>query len=341
MSKELLYILCANKLKEKELYRIFKVSGSAEEVEAHAKSAFSKEDIIMAKKQAEKMKTLSVQVTAIYDEGYPSPLKNIDYAPPILFYRGEYKAADVNGIGIVGSRNASLNGRRLTDKLIGDMNSMPITIVSGMALGIDTTAHNSALKNNLRTIAVLGSGLDIIYPSQNRQLFEKIPRNGAIFSEHPLGTQPLSYHFPKRNRIISGLSKAVVIVEASEKSGSLITARFAMEQNKDVYSFPRTPLENNSEGNNNLIKIGAKIVTSANDVLSDIFPKLKPIRQKPHVKVSAEEEKILSMLSEGPVNIDRLCFVLDMGPATLANFLLSMEMKGLIRELPGKTYIRD
>lgn len=341
MSKELLYVLCANKLKEKELYRVFGVSGGPEELEKVTKTAFSREDMFMAKKQADRMKALSVKVTSVYESDYPEPLKKIEYAPPILFYRGGYTAADIDAIGIVGSRNASVKGRQLAEKLIADMNGMPITIVSGMAIGIDTVAHTAALDNNLRTVAVLGCGLDVMYPSQNKLLFQKIAEKGAVFSEHPLGTQPLPFHFPKRNRIISGLSKAVIIVEAGEKSGSLITAGFATEQHRDVYAFPRTPLDKNSAGNNNLIKIGAKIVTAAADILEDIFPKLKPAKKKIAVKISKEEEKILSLLSEEPVNIDRLCFMLDIGPATLANFLLSLEMKSLVKELPGKYYARN
>lgn len=341
MSKEELYVLCCLKLKEKELYHLEKTVSSVEKLEIATKLSFTSDDIKKAKEISCYMQKKDIKVSAFFDEDYPQVLRNTPFYPPFLFYVGNYEKKDEESISVVGSRKASLKGLQLTEILIKDLSQIPVTIVSGLASGIDTKAHNVALEMGLKTIAVLGSGIDVIYPAENKDLYKKIAENGVIFSEHPPKTPPLAYHFPKRNRIISGLSKAVVVVEAGEKSGSLITARYAMEQNKELFVFPRTPLDKNSEGNNNLIKIGAKIITKAEDILKDVFnytPQTKT--QKRDITLSNEEKKVLSHIAEEPINIETLCFLLDIGPSTLANFLLILEIKGLIKELPGKFYIR-
>lgn len=341
--KELIYILCGLLLKESELYKLFVMAKDIEDVEKCIVNRAKKDDIEEGKKKLHRLKNLDGMAISIFDEKYPSPLKNIYNAPPILYAVGEYKEEDKEALAVVGSRNISERGKILTEILIKDLQDSNITIVSGLAIGVDTIAHREALKRGLRTIAVLGSGIDVIYPSDNRSLFGKIKEKAVVFTEQPLGVKPLPYNFPKRNRIISGLSKAVVVVEAGEKSGSLITARYAADQNRDVYTFPRTPLDKNSEGNNYLIRVGAKIVTSGKDVIDEIFPHLaKNInnKRKKEIVLSEEEKKILSLLQEAPVNIEKLCFSLDIGPPTLANFLLNLELKGLIKELPGKLYIK-
>lgn len=336
-----MYILCCLKLKEKELYYLEQTVSSVEALESATKLSFEKDDIKKAKELLNYMQKKEIRVTAFFDNDYPQVLKEIPYYPPFLFYRGNYKREDAEAIGVVGSRKASLKGLQLTETLIKDLSQMPITIVSGLAAGIDAMAHKTAIESGLRTIAVLGSGIDVVYPAENRGLYEKIGESGVIFSEYLPKTPPLAHHFPKRNRIISGLSKAIVVVEAGERSGSLITARYAMEHNKELFVFPRTPLDKNSEGNNNLIKIGAKIITRAEDILKDVFNgvTIEKVTKK-EVKLSAEEEQVLSHISEEPVNIETLCFLLDIGPSTLANFLLILEMKGLVKELPGKFYVR-
>ncbi|MCX7769733.1 MAG: DNA-processing protein DprA [Proteobacteria bacterium] len=342
MSKELLYILCSIKLKEKELYEVFRKASTIKELEEFVSNKFSNDDIERGKNYLKKMKGESIKVTSLLEEDYPKMLKNIDYPPPILFYKGEYLDLDENAIAFVGSRDASLKSIDIVDSYIKDFQDLPICIVSGLARGVDSIAQNKAIEYGLRTIGVLGCGIDIIYPSSNRDLFNKVIKQGCIFSEFPLGTPALPQNFPRRNRIISGLSKAVLVVESGERSGSLITARFAIEQSRELFAIPRTPLEKNSKGNNILIKNGAKIATSGKDIIEDVFPQLLKDETKKHplVNLSKEEEEILSNIGEEPVNFDTLCFLLDKGPSTLANFLLQLELKGLIRALPGKSYTK-
>ncbi len=341
MSKEELYLLCSLKLKEKELYYLEKTVFSLEALENTTKNMFTGEDISRARDLCKHMKIRGIRVCAYFDEDYPPVLRNITYYPPFLFYVGQYKQEDINGIAVIGSRKASLKGIELTEKLIKELSQINTTIISGMAAGIDTKAHKTAIETGLRTIAVLGSGIDVVYPVENRALYQRIAENGVVFSEHPPKTPPLPFHFPKRNRIISGLSKAVVVVEAGERSGSLITARYAMEQNRELFVFPRTPLERNSEGNNNLIKLGAKVVTKGDDIIKDLFPDMKSSQPLKEIKLLPEEEKIISAMPEEPVNIDSLCFLLDMGPSTLANFLLILEIKGFVESLPGNVYMKN
>lgn len=341
--KELLYILCSILLKESELYKLFAISKTLVDIENYISKKAEKRDIELAKKNLRLLHSLSAHVISLFDEEYPEQLRDIYNAPPILYYVGSYLKEDRQALAIVGSRNLSDKGKILTELLINDISNYPITTVSGMAIGIDTIVHRESLNKGLRTIAVLGSGIDIIYPETNRGLFKKISENGAIFTEQPLGTKPFPYNFPKRNRIISGLSRGIVVVEAGERSGSLITARYGAEQNREVFTFPRTPLDKNSDGNNYLIKVGAKVITSGKDILEELFPDMAKDAKKERVyeyKLSPEELKILQLIEEEPVNIEKLCFSLDIGPPTLANFLLNLELKGFIKELPGKFYIK-
>lgn len=341
MSKELLYILCTLSLKEKDLYKVFQDADTHAELENVVSEKFCEEDFKKAKECLKKISQEGIKITSILDEDYPEPLKNIDYPPPILFYKGEYREGDKNAIAFVGSRDSSMKSVDITEYFIKDFENLPITIVSGLARGVDSCAHNLALKYGLRTIGVLGCGIDIIYPASNRHLYNEIVKNGCIFSEFPIGTPPMPHNFPRRNRIISGLSKAVVVVESSEKSGSLITARFAMEQGKELFAIPRTPLDKNSKGNNSLIRNGAKIAISGKDILEDLFPEYtKEFVREYKINLSEDEKNILSHIGEEPINFDTLCFLLDKGPSTLANFLLQLELKGVIRALPGKSYIK-
>jgi len=220
-------------------------------------------DAIMEKLQKENIKT-----AVIDGELYPEPLKEI-YGPPVLiYYRGQLPEREAFNLAVVGSRNYSSYGRMAVERIVDDLAKNGLTIVSGLALGIDALAHNAALKAGGRTMAVLGSGLDkqSIYPSSNRYLADKIiGYGGAVISEFPVGSPPLKHHFPQRNRVISGLSLGTLIIEASEKSGSLITARFALEQNREVFAVPGSIYSPNSDGANGLIKQGARAVTGADD----------------------------------------------------------------------------
>lgn len=222
--------------------------------------------------EMEKLDKEGIGLITIQDKNYPMLLKEI-YSPPALLYvKGKMKPKDSLGLGIVGSRRLSLYGEQTTPPLTAELARAGLTIISGLAKGIDTLAHQAALEVGGRTIAVLGSGIDSrsVYPYSNRDLAEKITKSGgAVISEFPIGTQPLPQHFPQRNRIISGLSKGILIIEATKRSGALITARDALEQNRDVFAIPGPIFAQNSFGPNNLIKMGAKLVSQASDILEE------------------------------------------------------------------------
>jgi len=222
--------------------------------------------------QMELLAKEEIDLITILDKNYPKLLKEI-YAPPALLYvRGKFEPNDEFSLGIVGTRKLSPYGKQITPLITADLAQTGLTIISGLAKGIDTLAHQAVLDVNGRTIAVLGSGLDksSIYPFVNRQLAEEISQQGAVISEFPFGTKPLAQHFPQRNRIISGLSLGILVIEAAEKSGSLITARNALEQNRDVFAIPGPILSQSSLGPNNLIKMGAKLVSQANDIIEEL-----------------------------------------------------------------------
>ena len=222
--------------------------------------------------EMEKLLKENIDLITIQDKNYPKLLKEI-YAPPALLYiKGNLEPNDKISIGIVGTRNPSSYGNQITPLITKDLSNFGLTIISGLAKGIDTLAHQATLNANGRTIAVLGTGIDkkSIYPAINIQLAEEITHKGALISEFPIGTQPAAQNFPQRNRIISGLSLGVLVIEASEKSGSLITARNALEQNRDVFAIPGNVFSINSLGPNKLIKMGAKLVSQANDIIEEL-----------------------------------------------------------------------
>jgi DNA processing protein len=210
-----------------------------------------------------------VRMIHITDKDYPACLKEIHNPPAILYVKGELKPGDANAVAIVGSRECSEYGETVARKLAGEIADAGITIISGLALGIDAIAHGEAVARGSRTIAVLANGLDMIYPQKNRELAERILQNGAILSEQPIGERPLRQYFPARNRIISGLSKGVLIIEGSDKSGTLHTANFAVEQNREVYAVPGNIDNPLAYLPNDLIKRGAKVVTESSDILED------------------------------------------------------------------------
>ena len=222
--------------------------------------------------EMERLEKEKIKIITIQDESYPKLLKEI-YAPPaILYIRGSFKPSDKFSLGVVGTRKLSNYGQQITPKITSELSQSGLTIISGLAKGIDTIAHQAAIDNNGRTIAVLGSGIDSksVYPAINKYLAEKITENGAVISEFPINTKPLAQNFPQRNRIVSGLSLGILVIEAPEKSGAMITARNALEQNRDVFAIPGDILSNNSMGPNNLIKMGAKLVTKTNDILEEL-----------------------------------------------------------------------
>mgnify|MGYP000103159225 CR=1 FL=1 len=298
-------------------------------------------------KEVNRIERLGIKILPFTDPCYPRNLTGIYNPPPLLYVKGNYCADDELSLAIVGTRNPDHYGRSVAEKLSGEVAELGITVVSGLARGVDSLAHLSALKRGGRTIAVLGSGLDVVYPPENKKLYERILTQGAVVSEFPLGTPPDSVNFPRRNRIISGLSLGVVVVQASDRSGSLITAFFALEQGRDVFAVPGNIFSKLSAGCNRLIKKGAKLVESVDDILEEIEA-FRALRSKEGVRsdekkvfpdsLSGEEKTLYMLLSDGTVHVDDVVKLSGLEPARVLSLLLSMELKGLVVQLPGKFF---
>lgn len=290
------------------------------------------------------LKEIGGKIITFKDEDYPNRLKDIYDPPALLYVRGELRREDELAIAIVGSRKTSPYGRWITEKIGQDLAHHGITVVSGMARGIDSVAHQGALQGGGRTIAVLGCGVDVIYPSENRNLFYQIIEQGAILSEFPIGSPPEGGHFPRRNRIISGLSMGVVIVQASSESGSLITASYALEQGREVFAVPGNVGAEGSRGTNQLIKEGAKLVESTEDILEEILPQWRrekgttPKAEAPVLHLPEEEEVLYRLLGETPLHIDAIIRESQLDPGKVSSLLLNLELKGLISQWPGKCF---
>ncbi len=282
----------------------------------------------------------------LYDDPeYPSLLKEIDYPPMLLYALGNKIPQDQFFIAIVGARSATQYGIRVSQNISFRLASMGIGIVSGMARGIDTYAHLGALRAGGYTVAVLGTGIDVIYPKENKKIFQNIKENGTIITEFSFGTPPDSKNFPMRNRIISGMSKGVLVVEATERSGSLITASFALNQGREVFAVPGSIESSKSRGTHLLIKQGAKLVEDIADILEEFGIKAESsykgdLKEHTAIKLNPVEKKIYECLSEYPVHIDEIIRNTGIDPAEVLSTLLKMEIKGLIKQMPGKLFIK-
>jgi len=278
------------------------------------------------------------------DALYPENLKTIHYPPPVLYFKGTIKESDKNSISIVGSRKATYYGKMVAEKLSKDLSLAGLTIISGMARGIDTAAHKGVLSVNGRTIAVLGCGIDHIYPPENRRLAQEIEASGAVISEFSLSTLPERQNFPRRNRVISGLSLGTVVVEAAEKSGALITADFALDQGREVFAIPgniNSPLSN---GSHNLIKQGAKLVNNYQDILEEIhtvLPKITTVKEIAikDASLGEKEKKIYRLITKEPIQIDEIIETSKLSAGKVSEILLNLELKDLIKEIEGKRFI--
>ncbi len=307
------------------------------------------ENLVKARNQLDlelelhRVRQAGVQVITWLDAGYPANLKELENAPPLLYVRGELDDADSWAIAIVGTRRASVYGREVARTIAQDLAAAGVTIVSGLALGIDTIAHKVAVEAGKRTIAVLGSGVDQIYPGENRNLAARIAANGAVISEYPLGTRPEAGNFPPRNRVISGLSKGVVIVEAPRRSGALITARFAAEQGRDVFAVPGNILNPGSAGCNELIQQGAAPLLSAQDVLTQL--NFEHLISRQHAQRLApadpQEARILEYLTQEPRHVDDIVRQAAMPPPQVASLLTMLELKGFVRQVGAMSYVRS
>lgn len=300
---------------------------------------------INPEKEFDKLLRENINIITIKDKSYPYWLKEIYDAPSLLYIRGEIKPQDRLSIAVVGSRKPTPYGRQITPCLVADLTRNGVTIISGLAYGIDALAHETALKMGGRTIAVLGSGLDSqsIYPPTNKKLAEEIIENGAILSEYPFGAPAFKQNFPARNRIVSGLSLGTLVIEAMEKSGALITAEHALSQNREVFAVPGSIYNLYSAGPNNLIKKGAKLILNYQDIFEEL--NLDPIvKVNPTAKFNPEtnEEKIIfENLSNEPTHIDKIIILSKLDAATVNATLAVMEINGLIKNIGGMNYIKN
>lgn len=288
-----------------------------------------------------KLRKCQGRYLTIYDKNYPELLREIYNPPFIIYYRGEVKNLNRKSIAIVGSRKFSRYGQSVAQKFGYDLAQSGLCVVSGLALGIDAIVHKAAVETEGTTIGVLACGIDQIYPESNRQLAEKIiSLSGTIISEQPLMTRPLKQNFPSRNRIISGLSLGTLVIEAAESSGSLITAAAALEQNREVFAVPGNVDSRNSFGTNNLIKLGARLVTDPADILMAF--NLKTLKPAPKNYVYNEWELvIIEILKTGALHIDKICQSSKLDIALISENLSLLELKGVVRHLGGGNYQLD
>jgi DNA processing protein len=305
--------------------------------------------------EAEKAREKGVGIVTFSDPRYPQNLKEIHDPPPYLYVKGDLTAGDKVAVAMVGSRKASHYGLAETKKIARELAGKGVTIVSGGARGIDTAAHDGAILGGGRTIAVLGCGIDVTYPRENGELYEKISENGAVVTEYPMGTPPERANFPPRNRIISGISMGVIVMEAAEKSGSLITAACSVEQGREVYALPGGVGSATSRGTNALIKKGAKLVEGAADVLEDLLPYMKGYlkeldleygdkKEAPPVSVpslTADEMALYGHISLEPAHVDVISEKTGFPVSKALSVLLDMELKGAVRQISGMRYVRE
>jgi DNA processing protein len=288
-----------------------------------------------------KLAEQNIRVLTWDDPDYPSRLLQIPDPPPVLYVRGQLTDADEWAVAVVGTRRASAYGKTVTQRLVTDLAVNHVTIVSGLARGIDGEAHQAALRAGGRTIAVLGCGLDLIYPPEHRNLAREIVAHGALVSEYPLGIRPEASNFPPRNRIISGLSLGVLVVEAGLKSGALITADYAADQGRDVFAVPGNLFVRSSVGTNGLIQDGAKLVTGAKDILEEL--NLMMVAQQAQVRAVVPETEaealLLQYLSLEPIHVDEICLQSGLPIAKVTSNLALMELKGMVRQVGGMNYV--
>jgi DNA processing protein len=292
--------------------------------------------------EMEKLERLGVRVITYREDSYPARLKEIYDYPPLLYVRGSLEVGDEWCLAVVGTRRATGYGRQVTEEIVTELARNKITVVSGLARGIDTVAHKSALDAGGRSIAVLASGVDIIYPAENSGLANNLMENGALVSEYPLGCRPRPENFPRRNRILSGLSLGVLVVEAGQGSGALITANLALEQNREVFAIPGSILSPGSKGTNHLIQEGAKLVTDCSDILEEL--NLTTVARQLEMKTvlpdaGSDEALLLTKMGTESSHIDQICRSSGLPVATVSSLLTMMELKGLVRQTGAMNYV--
>lgn len=292
-------------------------------------------------KQAKLIEQRGITAVSFESPSYPELLREIDAAPLILYMKGSLVPQDRYAIAVVGSRKLTEYGASVSDSLAEALASLGFTIVSGMARGVDSLAHNAALRAGGRTIAVLGSGVDVPYPPENKTLMERIAGSGSVVSEFPPGTPPDKENFPRRNRIISGLSLGVLIAEATSDSGALITARYAADQGREVFAVPGNISSANSAGANELIRKGAVLVRHANDIVEELAPVLKGFIRaagKAAIDITEDEQSLCTLLSGEPKQVDDISRESGLPSSKVLGALLGLEMKGAVKQITGKRF---
>ncbi len=312
----------------------------ARSIRTHRDEAFVNHQLRLVERHGARIVTFS-------DQDYPRRLREIYDPPPLMFVSGGWEAQDDQSVAIVGSRFTSSYGRSMAESFSAELSSFGLTVVSGMARGVDTMAHRATLKGGGRTVAVLGSGLDRPYPAENRKLMASIRHHGAVMTEQPFGTGPDAVNFPQRNRIISGSTLGTIVVEAGKSSGALITARYALEQGREVFAVPGPLNAPGSVGVNRLIRDGtAKLIQRVEDVIDELAPRLDfdpaKIERKPSVPsfdLLPEEKAMYGQLSSDPKHIDQLASALALTSSQALGVLLALELKDAVRQLPGMMFV--
>jgi len=306
-----------------------------------AQAVVSLRDAISLDDEIQKLKQYNVTLLTGDDTAYPRRLKETYDYPPLLYVRGTLVPDDECALGVVGTRRASVYGKQVAEEMVAELARNRMTIVSGLAKGIDSVAHRTALQCGGRTIAVAACGLDMVYPSEHAELARQIMHQGALVSEFPLGTRPKAEHFPQRNRIISGMSLGVLVVEAGEQSGAMITAKWAVEQNREVFAVPGSIFSPGSKGTNRLIQEGAKLVRNCNDILEEL--NLMAVAYQMDMDDLAgttdTEAQVMACLSEEATHIDDVCRHSALPISTVASVLAMLELKGLVKQVGGMNYV--
>ncbi|MGD0037456.1 MAG: DNA-processing protein DprA [Bacteroidota bacterium] len=299
-----------------------------------------------ADEQLKRLNKLGGRILTLWDKEYPDLLRKIYDPPAFFFILGKIKETDSRSLALVGTRHPTPYGHSVAESLTREISQHSITVVSGLARGVDTIVHSTALKYGSRTIAVIGSGLDVPYPPENKKLMERISEEGAVISEFPMGTQPDAPNFPRRNRIISGLSLGTIVVESAEDGGALITATTALDQDREVFAVPGNITEKRSSGPNKLIREGrAKLITNAQDIFDELASQLHLSFDQNDIKLQVDltptEQSLFQFLSNEPIHIDLLSERTEMSTSDTLVTLLSLEFKGIVRQLPGKLFVRS
>jgi len=303
----------------------------------------TKRERIDPEKELNSLREKGIETVFIDDPVYPQHLRHIYDPPKILYVRGNIDVLQLQMFAVVGARKASPYGLSVAQSVSRDLAEAGLCVVSGMARGIDTAAHRGALGVDKPTVAVLGCGVDVVYPRENKKVMEEIIDKGAVISEFPPGTAPMAGNFPVRNRIISGLSRGILVVEAADKSGSLITADLALEQGRDVFAVPGQVTNSVNRGAHRLIKQGAKLVEDAGDILEDFGYSFfaKPATGEKQADLTGDEKKIYNIISDDPVSSETIIVKTGFNTSQVLAILLELELRGLVSQLPGQRYIRS